>query len=342
MSFNVLTIRSGLDTGDDALHPVLSDASSPDIIAMDDYDGPNVTKVVATAVRVLEAGSELKTLVKLREVKIDIYITDGRLALACEKYDKGGGWVGFGGAGLLVAVTANAVSKARAASRSRAKVLVGHIRYPWLKSVGASSKSGFASDEAIRLEYSEKGPGGAVRKMLELTLPKNIDAALVAQDITRRAAAHRLAYHPGMPPEQRAEFANLSRAPRLDPPPGKFTFHQMPAFFHVSAGTAFPHSPQSGTRRDDVGPAAGAPSPKPRAEAHRAEWATGPAAQAHDVGWATGPGGQAHDAASGVDVAAGLAESPGTGQTVKFCTQCGRRTVEGDNFCEACGASVKN
>lgn len=333
MSFNVLTIRSGLDTGDDALHPVLSDTSSPEIIAMDDYDGPNVTKVVATAVRVLEAGSELKTLVKLREVKIDIYITDGRLALACEKYDKGGGWVGFGGAGLLVAVTANAVSKARAASRSRGKVLVGHIRYPWLKSVGASSKTGFASDEAIRLEYTEKGPGGAVRKLLELTLPKNIDAALVAQDIAQRAAAYRLAYYPGMTPDHRAKFADLSGVARLDPPPKKFAFHQMPTFFHVSAGTAFPHSPQSGTRRDDAGSAAGM---------HRAEWGPGPVAQAHDAGWATGPGEQARGAGTGVDVAAGLAESPGTGQTVKFCTQCGRRTVEGDNFCEACGASVKN
>ncbi|MGH3119743.1 MAG: zinc-ribbon domain-containing protein [Streptosporangiaceae bacterium] len=309
---------------------MLSDVSSPEIIAMDDYDGPNVTKVVATAVRVLEAGSELKTLVKLREVKIDIYITDGRVALACEKYDKGGGWVGFGGAGLLVAVTANAVSKARAASRSRGKVLVGHIRYPWLKSVGASSKSGFTSDEAIRLEYSEKGPGAPVRKMLELTLPKNIDAALVAQDITRRAAAHRLAYYPDMPPEQRAKFAGLSQAPPLDPPSKKFAFHQMPAFFYASAGTAFPRPPQSGTPRANVALAARAPSSEPRA------------AGAHRTEWTTGPGVHAHGAPAGVGVSAGLGDSPGPGQTVKFCTQCGRRTVEGDNFCEACGASVKN
>lgn len=132
LSFNVLAIRSGLDTGDDALDPVLSDVSSPDIIDFDAYDGPNVVRVVATAVcvmRVRDGG--LKTLTRLRDIKIDIYITDGRLALACVKYDKGGGWVGFG-TGALVAVTANAISKARAARRSRGKVLVGHIRYPWV------------------------------------------------------------------------------------------------------------------------------------------------------------------------------------------------------------------
>jgi hypothetical protein len=69
LSFNVLAIRSGPDTGDDALHPVLSDASSPDIIDFDAYDGPNVVRVVATAVclmRVRDGG--LKTLTRLRDV----------------------------------------------------------------------------------------------------------------------------------------------------------------------------------------------------------------------------------------------------------------------------------
>ena len=211
MSFNVLAIRSGLDTGDDALHPVLSDASSPDIIDFDAYDGPNVMRVVATAlcvIRVRDGG--LKTLARLRDVKIDIYTTDGRLALACVKYDKGGGWVGFG-TGALVAVTANAVSKARAARRSRGKVLVGHIRYPWLKSVGASSKLGFTSSEAIRLEYSEMLSDGPVRSLLELTLPKNIDATLVAGEIARRAASYRLAYYPEMKAEVRTGLPIFAR-----------------------------------------------------------------------------------------------------------------------------------
>jgi zinc-ribbon domain len=247
VSFNVLTIRSGLDSGNDALYPVLSDATAPEIIALDRYDGPNAVKVVATSVRVLEAGSSLKTLVKLNDVKIDIYITDGRVALACEKYDKGGGWVGFGGAGVLVAVTANAVSKAMAAKRSRGKVLVGHVRYPWLRNVGATSKSSFVTAEAIRLEYAEKLPSGVVRKMLELTLPKNIDATLVAQEITRRAAAFRLANYPGMSVENRAKYASLCEAPpRVEPPPKKFAFVPMPTFFYVNAATAFPRQSQPG------------------------------------------------------------------------------------------------
>lgn len=342
MSFNVLTIRSGLDAGDDALHPMLSDSSSSAIVAMDRYDGPNVMNVVATAVRVLEVcDGNLKTLAKLREVKIDIYITDGRLALACEKYDKGGGWVGFGGAGALVAVTANAVSKARAASRSRGKVLVGHIRYPWLKSVGASSKSGFGSTEAIRLEYSEKRASATVRKMIELTLPKNIDATLVAQEIAKRAAAYRLSYYADMSAEERAKFTSLSQAPpQLQPAPKTFAFLRMPTYFHIGARTAFPPSPQSGTPADV--PAADVPTADVSAATATAS-AEPAVAGAHRAVEMTGPEAQAHGAAIGhADATAGLSGSPGLQQTAQFCTQCGTRTVVGDNFCAACGASVKN
>jgi hypothetical protein len=245
MPFNVLTIRSGLSTGNDALYPGLSDVSSAEVITLDEYDGPNVQKLVATAVQVLEVqGSALKTLVKLREVKIDVYLTDGRLALACERYDKGGGWVGFGGAGVAVAVTANLVSKARAASRSRGKVLVGHVRYPWLKAIGASAKSSVGTSEAIRLEYAEKLGSATARKLIELTLPKNIDAALVAQEITRRAAAYRLAHYPDMTSEARARFETLSHEPpKPEPAPKKFAFVQLPNYYFVNAKTAYPPRP---------------------------------------------------------------------------------------------------
>lgn len=301
MSFDVLAIRSGLDDGDDVLYPALSDASSPEIIAMEAYDGPSVARVVATAVsvmRVREGG--LKTIASLRDVKIDIYITDGRLAFACEKYDKGGGWVGFGGGGVLVAAAANAVSKARAASRSRGKVLVGHLRYPWLKAVGASSKSGFGSSEAIRLEYSEMLSGAPVRKLIELKLPKNIDATLVASEIIRRAAAFRLAHYPEMTAAARTGFASLSQSPpRLLPGPKKFAFQQMPTYFHVGTRTAFPGSPRPAVARPQ------AAEPGGRALTHGRHAA--PA-------WPAEP--------------------------ASFCTQCGARHVAGDNFCGQCGVPV--
>ncbi|MGH3151048.1 MAG: hypothetical protein ACRDOB_09995 [Streptosporangiaceae bacterium] len=314
MSFNVLAVRSGLDTEDDALHPILSDASRPELIALDAYDGTNVVQAVATAVCVMQVGDRgLRNLVRLRDVKINIYITDGRLALACEKYDKGGGWVGFG-AGAVIAITANAVSKARAASRSRGKVLVGHIRYPWLKAVGASSKTGFASTEAIRLEYTERISGASVRKVLELTLPRNIDATLVAGEIAQRAAAFRLAYYPELRPDARARFASLSQAPpKLQPEPKKFAFYHMPTHFHANKQTAFPPRPE-------------APAPARTAVPH--------ASARHDdrrgIAQVTALAGQAAPASP-----ARLAPP-----VLSFCTQCGMRFVPGDNFCQQCGAPL--
>jgi hypothetical protein len=325
VSFNVLTVRSGLDTGNDALYPTLSSASDAEVITLDGYDGQQVTKIVATAVRVHQVSSNgLKVLIRLQDVKIDIYITDSRLALACEKYDKGGGWVGFGAGGLLVAVTANAVSKARAASRTRGKVLVGHIRYPWLKSVGASSKSGFATSEAIRLEYSERQDGATVRKIVELILPKNIDATLVAQDVTRRAAAYRLAYYPDMPGEERVKFASLNEAPpRLQPPPKKFAFVPLPTYYHANAATAFPRTSEPAQPADPALPAGSTLSDEPALPAGSA-----PAA-------AVFPAPAVFPAASGSSGADGI---PAPRHAASFCTQCGVRLVPGNNFCSACGA----
>lgn len=330
MSFNVLTVRSGLDTADDALYPALSDVSVPEVIALGRQDGQPVTRVVATAVRVLEArAGGLKQLVSLRDVKIDVFVTDSRVALACEKYDKGGGWVGFGAGGLLVAVTANAVSKARAASRSRGKVLVGHVRYPWLKSVGAATKSGFGTSEAIRLEYSDKLSGGPVIKLVELTLPKNIDATLVAQEIARRAANYRLANYPNMTAEERAKFTSLSAAPpRPQPVPKKFDFVRMPTYYHANAATALPRPAEPSE-----------PSGSPSAVL----------AGASDAGGGTGPPGAstAGSSAAGTPAAASpvaaplVADAPPAHRMpANFCTRCGGSLVAGDRFCPACGAPV--
>ena len=344
VSFNVLTIRSGADTGDDALYPTVSDASGLANITLDARDGQHVMQVVATSVRVLEIGSAgIKTVVKLQEVKIDVYVTDSRLALACQKYDKGGGWVGFGAGGVLVAVTANAVSKARAASRSRGKVLVGHVRYPWLKAVGASSKSGFASSEAIRLEYSENHSGGPVRKLVELTLPKNIDATLVAQEITRRAAAYRLANYPGMPAEEGAKFTSLSeQPPRLAPQPKSFAFVQMPTYYHANTATAFPRPRQS--REEEPGAVTHTEAPAaPGRHARQGEDAQ--PGRYPQPGRYQQPGRhtQAEVLPEPEQATAGMLAtdgSPPRGQPANFCGNCGKRLAAGGRFCGACGVPV--
>jgi hypothetical protein len=158
-------------------------STEKNMIVMEGRDGKNVQRLTAHAVEFKVGG---RTAFKDRKVKIDVFVTDARFALACSKYDKGGGWVG--GAGMMI--TANAISKARAAIRSRGKMLVGQVRYPWIQRVGSSPKAGFGSEEKLYFETTVKGVGSA---SVTLFLSKNVDAAQVAAEIARRAARYRLA-----------------------------------------------------------------------------------------------------------------------------------------------------
>jgi hypothetical protein len=150
-------------------------------VVMEDRDGTQVQRLAASAVEFKAGG---RAVFKDRQVRIDLFVTDSRFALACSKYDKGGGWVG----GPAVMLPANAVSKARAKLRSRGKMLVGQVRYPWIQRVGSSPKRGWGSEEKLIFETTAKGASTT----LTLTLPKDTDAAQVAAEIARRAARYRL------------------------------------------------------------------------------------------------------------------------------------------------------
>jgi hypothetical protein len=157
-------------------------------IIMEDRDGSNVQRLTASEV-IFKVGADTKF--KDRKVKIDLFVTDARFALACSSYDKGGGHTFFGGGGALVLnLGVNSVSKVRAKLRSRGKMLVGQVRYPWLGRVGSSPKTGFGTHEKLYFEMSVKGGGTTT---LTLYLPSNVSAAQVAAEVARRAARYRLA-----------------------------------------------------------------------------------------------------------------------------------------------------
>ena len=157
-------------------------------IVMEDRDGRNMKRLTASEV-IFQVGGQTKF--KDRKAKIDLFVTDARLALACSSYDKGGGYTFFGGGGaLLMGVGVNSFSKVRAKLRSRGKMLVGQVRYPWLRRVGSSPKTGLGSCEKLHLESTVKGGGTTT---LTLYLPSNVSAAQVAAEVTRRAARYRLA-----------------------------------------------------------------------------------------------------------------------------------------------------
>jgi hypothetical protein len=182
-------------------------------IIMEDRDGSNVQRLTASEV-IFKVGAATKF--KDRKVKIDLFVTDARFALACSSYDKGGGHTFFGGgAALVFNVGVNSVSKVRAKMRSRGKMLVGQVRYPWLCRVGSSPKTGFGSHEKLYFETSVKGGGTTT---LTLYLPSNVSAAQVAAEVARRAARFRLT-HEDLDGETRETLTPFTTVEPLAPGP---------------------------------------------------------------------------------------------------------------------------
>jgi hypothetical protein len=72
-----------------------------------------------------------------------LVVTDRRTGFLTTEFDKGGGWAGFGVVGLTVAVTANIVSKHRAAQRRAGKVAIGQARHEWLSGITLRKAKGF-------------------------------------------------------------------------------------------------------------------------------------------------------------------------------------------------------
>lgn len=269
MTWNFFAI---VDASDDnpALFPVLSAPNSNLAVELDQSDGRAPLLLHATAARVLgtNASGQLAAVMPLpSDVKWDVVITDSRVIVYCEKYDKGGGWVGFGGAGIAFALAANAVSKARAAHRRKGKVLVAHVRYPWLERLLAAPKTGWLSSERLRLRVNS-APGGPNRFiMLELDLPKHESALGAGCEIARRCARYRLANDPTMEPQERERFMALATGrPRNPEPPAAgqktgWATYTMPSNYRVNATTAVPKPAAPPAQQPAVPPQAAAADP---------------------------------------------------------------------------------
>ncbi|MDP9905574.1 hypothetical protein [Arthrobacter bambusae] len=85
-----------------------------------------------------------------------IVVTDRRLAFLSLDFDKGGGWVGLGPAGLAISLAANTVSRHRASQRSAGLVAIGQLRHEWIESV------------ELRIQKALLGP---VDAYIDLTVP---------------------------------------------------------------------------------------------------------------------------------------------------------------------------
>jgi hypothetical protein len=234
MSWSILTIRELEDVEDGLLYPIPGEQSNE--IEMEEQDGEDAIVMTATALRLqrMKSGADTWTeVMRVRELKASLYITDCRVAIACSKYDKGGGWIGTS----PLILPFNAVSKARAAVRRHGKMLVGQIRYPWLGIVGAMEKSGFLSAEELLLRTQDKATNDSLA--LNITLHKSYPALEMAADIASRAAHYRLKTEPDATPASLEIWNSLRDPPPLRPERGKYASYVLGAYWLAQSSYAY-------------------------------------------------------------------------------------------------------
>ncbi len=242
MPFNILAIRTADDT-DGSVWPVPARQPGGQLTEAEHHDGPSVVTLPVAAVFVGEVtGGGIRDVLRLSDITAWVTITDSRVIFAASKWDKGSSYIGFGGLGVAVALASTGVSKARAAARSRGKILAGQVRYPTLSFAGARQRDGRRGSDQIRLGFSRKLQGAppAESYVLDLSLYYgSVNPMQAAEDIIRRCAAYRLAHYPGDDQANKARLNGLLTA-QIRAQPGKFGIVQMPVYYYVGSRAAIP------------------------------------------------------------------------------------------------------
>ncbi len=232
--YTLLTLRTG-EEDDGRFYPVLGD--NP-LIEREPSDGARQDQLTAVNLTAKVVGGS-KNIAAARKIKADVLITEARVAVACEKYDKGGGWVGFGLGGIAVSLTANAVSKSRARRRSRGKVLVGQVRFSWLIWSGYTSHP-LMRAQTLRLVLVVPGDRGPTSLLLDIGLPMSVDVAGLSLSIAQQAARYQLQHNAG-PESGRSSLVALVEAPTAEARNSDgFTGYSLAWALPVSGETAYP------------------------------------------------------------------------------------------------------
>lgn len=198
------------------LYPVPDD--SPDAILLEPRDGSQIHHLTSRSFEVMQGGVKVAS---SHGIALHLYITDARVAFACSKYDKGSTWVGNSPLALPLTVA----SKTLAAARRRGKMLVGQIRYPSLSAVGSTARTGAFEQERLMFAAATEEH---VPIKITCVLPKQQNAAELAAEITRRAAAFRLSAEEDLASETVEELEALRAAAPRPAPHHEQRFHRMP------------------------------------------------------------------------------------------------------------------
>lgn len=271
MTFQMLAVCEVGEEGDRPVYPILD----PEInVEREPIDGDfGIPLQVSTVIVSRKVGNTWQKQMETSDISFQLWVTGGRVIAYCRKFEKGGGWVGFGLGGLAVAAVGNIVSHAVAANRRKGKALVGHLRYPWISEVAFAPKQGFGSAETLRLTYVDGSEPTKPEVHVTFHLDRGTDANQVARYIVDRIIAYRYASGEKMTADEVAAFEKLRGSGFLPPPQkGYLSIYHIPTSWNAPSGLthvpsvtpAFPPgSPPAGIVEETPAPEA---TPEPMVE----------------------------------------------------------------------------
>ncbi|MDO4207257.1 MAG: zinc-ribbon domain-containing protein [Lachnospiraceae bacterium] len=184
--------------------------------------------------RLAKNEDKYRTVMRVSDIKMEVYVSDARIIFLCDQYSKGGTWTGG-----LTAIALTAIERGVAKARTRGKTMAGHIRYEWIKHIMYIRKSGLLSNESLRIVYSDKS-GDSWR--VEVSFGKDVDSSIIANDIMHRAAFLRTTLNndDNVVPESSMQFyrehAQANALIEHNPAKNTFSVISFPENFKAPAG----------------------------------------------------------------------------------------------------------
>jgi hypothetical protein len=244
-AFRILTIRTVGTTAQPALYPLLS-TDGGEVIAHEELDDEGLSQPYCrasgvTVSRIID-GAE-RPILRLNHLNIKVYVTAGRLALACKRYRTANAWalagpgMGFAGRG---------VTSARVSRHLQGGVMVGHIRYPWIRSVSARPRTPWwYGRDTLVIEYA-MGPRTPMLLRLDLRRSKHTPGAMAAE-ICWRVVKYWQTYDRDGSRELQAALRDLARRAHADMmrrDRGKSEVYKLPAWHPVDPNVPFLRRPR--------------------------------------------------------------------------------------------------
>lgn len=221
-TFHLLVARE-LNAPVDQLYP--APGERPDSVQPQEDDGEALSVGVKDLiVREVPAGGSPKRIAWLKNVNGMLGITESRLTIASSKYEIGGGAVPWTPAAIPLAATINVLTKRKASQRREGKMLVGHVKYPMLVSVGFMPPVlPIGGHEQLRIGTIDPTQQGFRGLILDVGLVGGQRGAVLAQAIASRAARSRLASGEALSDALKGQLERLTDPAPLQSVPRRFS-----------------------------------------------------------------------------------------------------------------------